>query len=102
MAMVLREDIPSKFVFHADRGTPSASPQKHAVCKQIEVSQTVGGTGVCRDSDSQESIWSILKIKFNNRQRLPSALDYQGSVNYEHKVDQFQTAKPPEQPSMFC
>lgn len=64
----------------------------------------------------QESFWSTLKTEFYNRhtwstrrqatkatarrieefynrQRLHSALDYLSPVDYEHKIDQFQTVK---------
>lgn len=116
MAMVLRQDSPSEVVFHADRGTQFTSAQMHTVCKELGVSQSVGRTGVCWDNAMQESFWSTLKTEFYNRrtwptrqqamtatgrwieefynrQRLHSALDYLSPVDYEHKINQLQTAK---------
>jgi putative transposase len=48
------------------------SAQRHAVCKELRVSQSVGRTGVCWDNAMQESFWSTLKTEFYNRHTWPT------------------------------
>ncbi len=67
MAHVLRGELPSDVVFHADRGVQYTSEQLAAACTSLGVRQSVGRTGVCWDNAMQESFWSTLKTEFYNR-----------------------------------
>ena len=68
-AVVLRGGLPSKVIFHADRGTQYTSAQLADACADLPVLQSVGRTGVCWDNAAAESFWSTLKTEFYNRRR---------------------------------
>jgi putative transposase len=68
-AVLLRGELPSKVIFHADRGTQYTSAQLADACLDLPVLQSVGRTGVCWDNAAAESFWSTLKTEFYNRRR---------------------------------
>jgi putative transposase len=72
MAVVLRGVLPTKVVFHADRGTQYTSAQIAELCSGLGLLQSVGRTGVCWDNAAAESFWSTLKTEFYNRQSWPT------------------------------
>jgi len=47
MAVTLREQLPGKVVFHADRGTQYTSTQIAEVATELDVLRSMGRTGVC-------------------------------------------------------
>ena len=61
MAHTLRGDVADGLVFHADRGTQFTSEQLWEVCRNLDIAQSVGRTGVCFDNAMAESFWSTLK-----------------------------------------
>ena len=50
MAHTLRGEVPEGVVFHADRGTEFTSDDMFTVCRDLEILQSVGRTGVCWDN----------------------------------------------------
>jgi transposase InsO family protein len=69
MAVTLRGQLPTKVVFHADRGTQYTSTQIAEVIKDLPVLSSMGRTGVCWDNAPAESFWSTFKTEFYNRRR---------------------------------
>lgn len=69
MAKTLRGAVPDRVVFHADRGTQYTSLQMHVACKEMNIRQSMGRTGVCFDNAMAESFWATLKTEFTNRRR---------------------------------
>jgi len=61
MAHALRGEVPAGLVFHADRGTEFTSNVMFRVCRDLEVLQSMGRTGVCWDDAMAESVWATLK-----------------------------------------
>ena len=72
MAYTLRGDVPDDLVFHADRGSEFTSNDMHAVCRELEVQQSMGRTGVCWDNAMAESVWATLKTEFYDRRKWPT------------------------------
>ena len=52
MAVTLRGDLPSKVVFHTDRGTQYVSAQVATFAAQNNITRSMGATGVCWDCQS--------------------------------------------------
>jgi len=52
MAVTLRGDLPSKAVFHTDRGTQYVSAQVATFAAQNNITRSTGATGVCWDCQS--------------------------------------------------
>ncbi|HYN75984.1 MAG TPA: integrase core domain-containing protein, partial [Candidatus Limnocylindria bacterium] len=69
MAVTLRGHLPTKVIFHADRGTQYTSTQIAEVIKDLPVLSSMGRTGVCWDNAPAESFWSTFKTEFHNRRR---------------------------------
>jgi putative transposase len=71
-AVTLREELPAKVIFHADRGTQYTSEQMATACTDLDVLRSMGRTGVCWDNAATESFWSTLKAEFYNRRDWPT------------------------------
>ena len=72
MAHTLRGEVPEGVVFHADRGTEFTSDDMFTVCRDLEILQSVGRTGVCWDNAMAESVWATLKTEFYDRRKWPT------------------------------
>ena len=117
MAKTLRGMNCEGVVFHADRGSQFTSDQLYRVCKDLDIAQSVGRTGICFDNAMAESFWSTLKNEFYsrktwrtrreairgvarwievfyNRQRIHSAIGMLTPVEFENKQLTTQTATP--------
>ena len=115
-AKTLRAHVPTKIVFHTDRGTQYASPQIHSVCEELGIDQSMGRSGVCFDNAMAESFFATLKTEFYNRshwstraqartgvarwieivynrQRRHSSIGYMTPVNYENHMVETSTMK---------
>ena len=42
------------------------------VCRDLEILQSVGRTGVCWDNAMAESVWATLKTEFYDRRKWPT------------------------------
>jgi putative transposase len=71
-AVTLRDELPGKVIFHADRGTQYTSEQITNACADLPVLRSMGRTGVCWDNAAAESFWSTLKTEFYNRRTWPT------------------------------
>ncbi len=120
MAKTLRGAVAGKVVFHTDQGTQYTCEQLHQAAKRLDVSQSMGRTGVCFDNAMAESFWSTLKHEFYhrrswptraearqevarwieviyNRRRRHSALGYLSPVEFEHNKTQTSITHTEEQ-----
>ena len=93
-------------IFHSDRGTQYSSREFAACCRRLNVTQSMGRTGICWDNALAESFFASLKNEliyrivlptrnkarlaiaeyievFYNRQRLHSANDYKTPAQVE-------------------
>lgn len=64
MAITLRGDLPSRVIFHADRGTQYASGQITKFADANGLARSMGYTGVCWDNAMAESFFATLKTEF--------------------------------------
>ena len=108
MARTLRQSD-NTVVFHADRGTQYTATSTWQTCQELDLTQSMGRTGVCWDNAMAEAFWSILKHEFYyrhsfnsrelamqatakwieetyNRRRRHSAIGYETPVGYERKL----------------
>jgi putative transposase len=72
MAIVLRGALPTKVVFHADRGTQYASDQITRFAATNGITRSMGRTGVCWDNAMAESFFATLKTEFYYRRVWPT------------------------------
>jgi len=72
MAVTLRGDLPSKVVFHTDRGTQYVSAQVATFAAQNNITRSMGATGVCWDNAMAESFFATLKTEFYYRRVWPT------------------------------
>jgi putative transposase len=72
MAITLRGTLPSKVVFHADRGTQYASAQIATFAAANGITRSMGRTGVCWDNAMAESFFATLKTEFYHRRVWPT------------------------------
>ncbi|WP_424991540.1 IS3 family transposase [Naumannella halotolerans] len=114
MAYVLRGQLPTQVIFHADRGCQYTSAQIADLCADLGLLQSVGRTGVCWDNAATEAFWSTLKTEFYqrrtwttkaeakiatarwieerfNRRRRHSSIGMMTPVQYEHHLHQTAT-----------
>ena len=105
----MRGELPSKVIFHADRGCQYTSQQIAEVCGDLDLLRSMGRTGVCWDNAAAESFWSTLKNEyyhrhvfatiadarrgvyawvdgFYNARRRHSAIGYLSPLQYEHQL----------------
>lgn len=80
MAYTLRGDVPDGVVFHTDRGTEFTSDDMFKACRDLEVLQSVGRTGVCWDNAMAESVWATLKTEFYHRYTWPTRAEARQAV----------------------
>ncbi len=72
MAITLRGQLPTKVVFHADRGTQYASAQITTFATNNAITRSMGRTGVCWDNAMAESFFATLKTEFYYRRVWPT------------------------------
>jgi transposase InsO family protein len=66
-AVALRGLLPTKVIFHADRGSQYTSKQIAGVAAELDLLQSMGKTGVCWDNAQAESFWSTFKNEYYYR-----------------------------------
>jgi putative transposase len=112
MALTRRRP-PAGVIFHADRGSQYTSQEFVEFCRDNEIRNSVGRTGICYDNAASESFWATLKKEFihlhpfdtiarlrsgtfeyiegyYNRQRIHSTLGYFTPDEYENQYNQEQ------------
>jgi transposase InsO family protein len=110
-AVTLRGTLPSKVIFHADRGSQYTSQQIANLSEQLPILRSMGRTGVCWDNAQAESFWSTFKNEYHyrhvftnlehlkqntycwidtwyNTKRRCSTIDYLSPVEYEQHLTQ--------------
>lgn len=65
-------DLPSRVVFHADRGSQYTSAEVAAFAAEHGLACSVGKTGICWDNAMAESFWATLKVEFYYRRAWPT------------------------------
>jgi transposase InsO family protein len=110
-AVTLRGVLPTKVVFHADRGSQYTSQQIAGLAAELPILRSMGRTGVCWDNAQAESFWSRFKHEYYyryvfttldelrqgtymwidgwyNSRRRHSALGYLSPLEYEQRLEQ--------------
>lgn len=60
-------DLPDGAVFHSDRGSNYTSAGFARVLKELNISQSVGRTGICYDNALAESVNGVVKVELVHR-----------------------------------
>lgn len=71
-AVALRGHLPTKVIFHADRGCQYTSEQIANLAGELDLLRSMGRTGVCWDNAMAESFWSTLKNEYYHRHVFPT------------------------------
>ena len=110
-AITLRGTLPTKVVFHADRGSQFTSQQIADLAAGLPILRSMGRTGVCWDNAQIESFWSTFKHEYYyrhvfttldelrqgtytwidgwyNTKRRHSAIGYLSPLEYEQHLEQ--------------
>jgi transposase InsO family protein len=110
-AIALRGTLPTKIIFHADRGSQYTSRQVADLAIDLPILRSMGRTGVCWDNAQAESFWSTYKNEYYfrhvfttldqlrretyvwidswyNARRRHSALGYHSPLDYERRLVQ--------------
>jgi transposase InsO family protein len=69
MAVATRGGQAAGAVFHSDRGSQYTSGEFGQLCRQLEVRQSMGATGVCWDNAAAEAFFASLKKELVHRYR---------------------------------
>lgn len=72
MAIMVRGQLPTKVVFHTDRGTQYASDQITTFAATNGITRSMGMTGNCWDNAMAESFFATLKTEFYYRRVWPT------------------------------
>ena len=75
MAVATRGGTVDAVVFHTDRGAQYTSAAFGELCHQLDVTQSMGATGVCWDNAAAESFFGTLKRELANRRRWNTRAD---------------------------
>lgn len=59
-------------IFHADRGTQYTATSTWETCQELDLTQSMGRTGVCWDNAMSKAFWSTLKHEFYYRHSFSS------------------------------
>lgn len=62
-------------IFHSDRGSQYTSAEFGDLCADLEVTQSMGATGVCWDNAAAESFFGTLKREHANKRTWPTRAD---------------------------
>ena len=74
MAVVVRGELASEVILHADRGCQYTSAQLARFARDHNLLRSVGRTAVCWDNAAAESFWATLKVEFYDRYLWPTKL----------------------------
>jgi len=66
-AVALRGHLPTKVIFHADRGCQYTSQQLADLTSDLDLLRSMGRTGVCWDNALAEAFWSTFKNEYYHR-----------------------------------
>src|ERR671919_3066384 len=69
MAVATRGGQVDGVVFHSDRGCQYTSAEYRQLCERLEVTQSMGATGVCFDNAAAEAFFASLKRELVHRSR---------------------------------
>ena len=72
-AIARREGRINGVIFHSDRGSQYTSADFATFCRDNNITQSMGRTGVCWDNAAAESFWSTLKRELTKRFRFTTA-----------------------------
>ena len=64
--------LPEGAIFHSDRGSNYTSQEYADVLESLEISQSVGRTGICFDNAMAESFFGVLKTELVHRTQYPT------------------------------
>ncbi|MEX0741527.1 MAG: IS3 family transposase, partial [Phycisphaeraceae bacterium] len=64
--------LPQGAIFHSDRGSNYTSEEYAAVLRSLNISQSVGRTGICYDNAMAESFFGVLKTELVHRTQYPA------------------------------
>ena len=64
--------LPEGAIFHSDRGSNYTSQEYADTLEMLNISQSVGRTGICFDNAMAESFFGVLKVECVHRTQYPS------------------------------
>lgn len=64
--------LPEGAIFHSDRGSNYTSQEYADTLEKLDISQSVGRTGICFDNAMAESFFGVLKVERVHRTQYPS------------------------------
>lgn len=69
MAVATRGGSVDGVVFHSDRGCQYTSAEYRGLCQRLDVTQSMGATGICFDNSPAEAFFASLKRELVHRRR---------------------------------